>query len=197
MAIKKASKPSRAAKMREYYTANPLATPSEVAKKFKTTYQIAYMCKKGMQPKKLVLQRAEVEVANRLGIPTVEYAKQKAKIRKAPKKKAASLPTPEAKNGYLYTWVNTNGLNEEVKAKLAERLNPEAITMEEPQSDPVNHPAHYKVGGIETIDFIEAKKLGYHLGNAVKYISRADHKGNRKQDLEKAKWYIDRAIAQA
>jgi hypothetical protein len=34
------------------------------------------------------------------------------------------------------------------------------------------------------------------LGNAVKYISRADHKGNRKQDLEKAKWYIDRAIAQ-
>lgn len=197
MAIKKASKPSRAAKMREYYTANPLATPSEVAKKFKTTYQIAYMCKKGMQPKKLVLQRAEVEVANRLGIPTVEYAKQKAKIRKAPKKKAASLPTPEAKNGYLYTWVNTNGLNEEVKAKLAERLNPEAITMEEPQSDPVNHPAHYKVGGIETIDFIEAKGLTYHLGNAVKYISRADHKGNRKQDLEKAKWYIDRAIAQA
>jgi hypothetical protein len=71
------------------------------------------------------------------------------------------------------------------------------ITMEEPQADPVNHPAHYKVGGIETIDFIEAKGLTYHLGNAVKYISRADHKGNRKQDLEKAKWYIDRAIAQA
>ena len=197
MAIKKASKPSRAAKMREYYTANPLATPSEVAKKFKTTYQIAYMCKKGMQPKKLVLQRAEVEVANRLGIPTVEYAKQKAKIRKAPKKKAASLPTPEAKDGYLYTWVNTNGLNEEVKAKLAERLNPETITMEEPQSDPVNHPAHYKVGGIETIDFIEAKKLNYNMGNAVKYISRADHKGNRLQDLEKAKWYIDRELAKA
>lgn len=40
-------------------------------------------------------------------------------------------------------------------------------------SDMVNHPEHYTDGGIETIDFIEAKKLPYHLGNAVKYISRA------------------------
>jgi hypothetical protein len=60
--------------------------------------------------------------------------------------------------------------------------------------DMVNSPSHYKVGGIETIDFIEAKQLGYHLGNAVKYISRADHKGARIQDLEKAKWYLDREI---
>lgn len=60
--------------------------------------------------------------------------------------------------------------------------------------DPVNHPAHYKVGGIETIDFIEAKKLNYNLGNVVKYITRADHKGNRKQDLEKAMWYLQREI---
>lgn len=176
MATKKATT-TRAAKMREYFTANPTATVSEVAKKFKTTYQIAYMTKRGME------ENAVKDVAT-------------LKTRKAPKKKAASLPTPETKDGYLYTWVNTNGLSEEVKAKLAERLNPEAITMEEPQSDPVNHPAHYKVGGIETIDFIEAKGLTYHLGNAVKYISRADHKGNKKQDLEKAKWYIDRAIAQ-
>jgi hypothetical protein len=75
-------------------------------------------------------------------------------------------------------------------------LNPE-IAIEKPKADPVNHPAHYKVGGIETIDFIEAKALGYHLGNAVKYITRADHKGNRLQDLQKAKWYIDRAIEKA
>ncbi len=60
--------------------------------------------------------------------------------------------------------------------------------------DMVNSPSHYKVGGIETIDFIEAKNLGYHLGNAIKYISRADHKGARIQDLEKAKWYLDREI---
>ena len=58
-----------------------------------------------------------------------------------------------------------------------------------------NHPAHYKVGGIETIDFIEAKKLGYNLGNVVKYITRADHKGNKLEDLRKAQWYLTREIS--
>lgn len=69
------------------------------------------------------------------------------------------------------------------------------VTMEEPQADNVNHPAHYKVGGIETIDFIEAKNLSYHLGNVVKYIARADSKGNREEDLLKARWYLNREIA--
>jgi hypothetical protein len=63
--------------------------------------------------------------------------------------------------------------------------------------DPVNHPSHYTTGGIETIDFIEAKSLNYNLGNAVKYITRADHKGNRLQDLQKAKWYLEREILSA
>jgi hypothetical protein len=61
-------------------------------------------------------------------------------------------------------------------------------------TDMVNHPPHYKAGGIETIDFIEAKELGYHLGNVVKYITRADHKGNKLEDLKKAQWYLSRAI---
>lgn len=97
------------------------------------------------------------------------------------------------------TIVNKLGISTAEYAKQkAKILNKEpSITMEEPKSDPVNHPAHYKVGGMETIDFIEAKGLTYHLGNAVKYISRADHKGDRLQDLEKAKWYLERAIAQA
>jgi hypothetical protein len=60
--------------------------------------------------------------------------------------------------------------------------------------DNVNHPPHYKVGGIETIDFIEAKKLNYNLGNAVKYITRADYKGNRDEDLQKALWYLNREL---
>jgi hypothetical protein len=63
--------------------------------------------------------------------------------------------------------------------------------------DLVNSPPHYRVGGIETIDFIEAKNLNYNLGNAVKYITRADHKDNRVQDLEKARWYIEREILSA
>jgi hypothetical protein len=63
-------------------------------------------------------------------------------------------------------------------------------------ADPVNHPEHYKDGGIETIDYIEAKRLGYHLGNAVKYISRAGKKGTNQglEDLKKAQWYLNRAI---
>ena len=68
------------------------------------------------------------------------------------------------------------------------------IEMFEPKPDPVNNPAHYTVGGIETIDFIEAKKLGYNLGNVVKYITRSDYKGNKLEDLRKAQWYLTREI---
>jgi len=63
------------------------------------------------------------------------------------------------------------------------------------QPDPVNHPAHYTSGGIETIDFIEAKRLGYNLGNVVKYITRSGLKGNQLEDLRKAQWYLSREIA--
>jgi hypothetical protein len=62
------------------------------------------------------------------------------------------------------------------------------------KDDKVNSPAHYKTGGIETIDFIEAKSLSYSLGNVVKYITRADHKGNKLEDLKKAQWYLTREI---
>lgn len=61
--------------------------------------------------------------------------------------------------------------------------------------DNVNHPAHYKTGGIETIDFIEAKSLNYNLGNVVKYLTRADHKGNKIEDLKKAQWYLNREVS--
>jgi len=60
----------------------------------------------------------------------------------------------------------------------------------------VNHPPHYTVGGIETIDFIEAKQLNFNLGNVVKYLSRAGEKDSDPlQDLQKARWYLNREIA--
>lgn len=64
------------------------------------------------------------------------------------------------------------------------------------QNDLVNRPAHYTDGGIETIDFIEAKKLNFCRGNAVKYISRAGKKDPDKEieDLKKAAWYINHEI---
>lgn len=61
--------------------------------------------------------------------------------------------------------------------------------------DKVNSPAHYTRGGIETIDFIEAKELNFRLGNAVKYIARAGHKGDALEDLRKARWYLEREIS--
>ena len=65
----------------------------------------------------------------------------------------------------------------------------------ETKPDLVNHPPHYKAGGIEVIDFIEAKDLNFRLGNAVKYISRAGKKNSDPvQDLEKAVWYLQREI---
>ena len=62
--------------------------------------------------------------------------------------------------------------------------------------DPVNHPSHYTDGKIEVIDFITDKKLGFCLGNAVKYIARAGKKDPSKtiEDLEKAIWYIKHYI---
>lgn len=62
--------------------------------------------------------------------------------------------------------------------------------------DLVNHPKHYTSGQIEVIDFIEDQRLGFHLGNCVKYISRAGKKlgADTTQDLEKAAWYLNREI---
>tara|TARA_R110002073_G_scaffold18617_3_gene68814 strand:- start:843 stop:1058 length:216 start_codon:yes stop_codon:yes gene_type:complete len=61
----------------------------------------------------------------------------------------------------------------------------------------VNHPDHY--GGeentYEAIKVIEAWDLGFHLGNVVKYISRAGKKtNNTREDLKKAKWYLERYL---
>lgn len=63
----------------------------------------------------------------------------------------------------------------------------------------IDHPLHY--GGesnvYEAIKVIEAWELGFNLGNAVKYVSRAGKKGDRLEDLKKAKWYLEREIQNA
>lgn len=60
----------------------------------------------------------------------------------------------------------------------------------------VEHPKHY--GGAdntyEVIKVIEAWGLGFHLGNVVKYVARAGLKGDKFEDLAKAKWYLEREI---
>jgi len=152
-------KETRAEKVRKYIKANPNASVSDMAKHFKTTYQVIYMIKRNMEGKAV----------------------------KKPK------PTPAQKLKFVQAITTSKSLNEMIAE--AEGARKElAIQMIEPKADPVNHPAHYKVGGIETIDFIEAKQLTYNLGNVVKYVTRADHKDNRVEDLEKAAWYLNREI---
>lgn len=66
----------------------------------------------------------------------------------------------------------------------------------EKKLDLVNKPPHYKTGGVETLDFIEAKDLNYRLGNVVKYVVRCGKKAGSDpvQDLEKARFYLEREI---
>jgi hypothetical protein len=152
-----AKKASRASLMRQYYNGNPTTTVKEVAKKFKTSYQTAYMVRKTMKPKE---------------------------------QHASNTTRMKLLSAFTSDKSITDLIREQGGPTDEEMMNAPPI------ADPVNHPVHYKVGGIETIDFIEAKKLNYSLGNAVKYITRADHKGNRREDLEKARWYINREIEQ-
>jgi hypothetical protein len=66
-------------------------------------------------------------------------------------------------------------------------------------ADSVNHPPHYKVGGIETIEYMKAKSTpeefkGHLRLTAIKYLSRTGYKDDALQDLKKAQWYLNRLI---
>lgn len=65
----------------------------------------------------------------------------------------------------------------------------------EAKVDPVNHPPHYNnhPSGVECVQITE--HMNFCIGNAIKYLWRADEKGNAVEDLEKAAWYVQREIA--
>jgi hypothetical protein len=89
-------------------------------------------------------------------------------------------------------------LTDEQTARMVYNMTKPRIRMQaaDPQADNVNQPAHYKVGGIETIDFIEAKRFNYNLGNVIKYLTRAGKKSECPiEDLKKAQWYLGREIS--
>lgn len=164
------SKIPLSARIRWYQETNPKATAKEIAAKFKTTAGYIYA------------------------------------IRNSDKKKdwkTVTLSTSSKPLSQTITMMEDDltKLTDEQLERLAHNLGKPRTRMQatnhtvETPTDNVNHPAHYKAGGIETIDFIEAKGLNYHLGNVVKYVTRADHKGNRKEDLLKAQWYLNREIA--
>lgn len=86
--------------------------------------------------------------------------------------------------GYVEDEINTHKSNDVQQRK---------------RNDTVNHPSHYNYGDIEVINFIEQvtkhynPNVAYHIGNAIKYLARSPHK-NGKEDVEKARWYIERAF---
>jgi hypothetical protein len=105
------------------------------------------------------------------------------------------------------TWFCENHLKEaerEVReAKWQSYEKPAPVTAKEETAAPshpisntaVDHPPHYNVGKFEVIDVIDDWSLSFNLGNVVKYVARAQHKGAELEDLEKAAWYIAREIA--
>lgn len=160
---------SRAAKIRNLLRTNPNITADDLVSKFNITKQSAHV--------QLAVQRKI------LGIVKGADGKYHMKTGMVSNEVFAYVTKTPAKAGSL------------IKTDDAPRIVAEHFGVDiDKAHDPVNHPEHYKVGGIETIDFIEAKSLSYNLGNVVKYITRADHKGNKLQDLQKAQWYLSREI---
>lgn len=84
-------------------------------------------------------------------------------------------------------------------SKPATEYNQSNDLQQRKRNDTVNHPSHYNYGDIEVIDFIEQvtqhynANVAYHIGNAIKYLARSPHK-NGKEDVAKARWYIERAF---
>lgn len=163
-----AKKLSTTAKIKAYILENPTAASRDIADRFgvKSTYVSTIKWNLKQKPKENVQKFLGVTIATE-DIPKLTD-EQASRLADNFKKMAKGRPRLQSNKPLIMEYT--------------------------PPSDPVNHPAHYKAGGIETIDFIEAKKLGYNLGNVVKYITRADLKGNTLQDLRKAQWYLERAI---
>jgi hypothetical protein len=166
-------KVTKAAQVRSYVAANPKAKPAEVAKEIGVGLQYVYTVLWNAKKKAGVKKKATLTL---------------------PKIKKAMAEHKKVMDDTIKGWKTTLTLPKTPTQGVTHNV-PMQIDMFEPEFDDlVNHPAHYKVGGIETIDFIEAKKLNYNIGNVVKYLTRADHKGNKLEDLRKAQWYLTREI---
>ena len=81
-----------------------------------------------------------------------------------------------------------------IAEKIVKAIEEPEVKVTPRKEDVINHPSHYTRGNIEVIDIIEDQQLPYHLGNVIKYIARAGHKGDKLEDLKKARWYLDRYI---
>jgi hypothetical protein len=168
-----------AARIRAYFTKNPDAKPADAVKALGVKPANVYVVRNKMKNPvtKIILNEA---------IPRLRQAMAEGKA------KAANWGEPRL------CPLENEGDTTPAWGTLAMSISsqPTTITLGAVQEpiDMVNDPPHYKSGGIDTIDFIEAKELNYRLGNVIKYITRADRKGSRQEDLKKALWYLQREI---
>ena len=171
-----AKKQTKTQRINALLASNPKLTAKEIAKKLGVTpnlvHQVKYQAKKNSEFVSKVFARAKMK-------PTPERSDDPKTIA-AEDKYIGAVESLYKKPTRLLESVR------EMKTALD--------ALDKIKSDPVNHPPHYKAGGVETIDFIEAKDLNYRLGNVVKYVTRAEKKGNPIEDLKKARWYLDREI---
>jgi hypothetical protein len=171
-------KQARASKVREFILMNPDISAKFIADKFsvplQSVYNIRYHLKKKLAQKGQELKRS----AN------VDEQVAKVKVTRIEQ--------------LLNEWSNAP-----VEIVTPKTITPVTAPILESewknivQPDPVNHPAHYTHGGIETIDFIQAKLTpeefrGYLKGNILKYGSRLGHKDNDMQDAGKLAWYTNK-----
>ena len=168
-------KQAKAAKVREFILMNSDMSAQYIADKFsvplQTVYNLRYHLKKKLAEKGQELKRS----AN------VDEQVTKVKVTRIEE--------------LLNEW--SNAPVEIVTSKKTPQEHVKDILDKYVQPDPVNHPAHYTHGGIETIDFIQAKLTpeefrGYLKGNILKYGSRLGHKDNDMQDAGKLNWYTNK-----
>lgn len=148
---------------------------------------------KSAKIRELLLQNVpDDEINKRLGIKTTLVSVVKSKMRRNGLLPFSTKNKPLPKSIKKWKNVEVKPSTEHIQAHNARVL--EKIRAINTKPDMVNDPPHYEVGGIKTIDFIESKKLNYRLGNVIKYVTRAQFKGDMLQDLEKAQWYLNREI---
>ena len=188
-------KQARASKVREFILMNPDMSAKFIADKFsvplQTVYNLRYHLKKKLAEKGQELKRSANtdEQVTQVKVTRIEQLLNEwsnAPVEIVPPK----TPQQHVKD-ILDNWQPPKTITP-VTAPILESEWKNIV-----QPDPVNHPAHYTHGGIETIDFIQAKLTpeefrGYLKGNILKYGSRLGHKENDMQDAGKLAWYTNK-----
>lgn len=159
-------------------------------RKANTKSKIMMMLRQGVKAK---------EIAEKLGTSTSYVYVVRSEVKKSDpevKSKTVLSTTNKPISSYERLLKDSLSMASSERPRIRMQASPSTNLVRPYDTDMVNHPPHYTAGGIETIDFIEAKQLGYNLGNVVKYVSRSTLKGDQLENLKKAQWYLNREIKQ-